>query len=273
MSEPITPELVLVDPDLARRERARLLQRAPSEALLGAAVGRQKALPPKPLPREPPPHRHRGALARGSVRRFALFACCLIGLLAIGVFLALRLPGERGERGEQKALALPEVTSRSAPGGAVGHAPSASDSTTDGSGSSTAPRRPATTSSQRSSLSPRARRAPTRGKEPKTTTPNPRKKAVAGSKLSLETQGAVERKILALVVQSPAGKLPQALIDQKTGLAKNNLQALCRRTSNSRSFRCVVKSAVDASAGRVYVYYRMTHDGRVRVTWSRVRRG
>src|SRR5206468_12808680 len=107
MSEPITPELVLVDPDLARRERARLLQRAPSEALVGAAIGRQKALPPKPLPPEPSPHRHRGALARGSAKRFALFAFCLIGLIALGVLIALRLPGERGER---RTPALPQVT-------------------------------------------------------------------------------------------------------------------------------------------------------------------
>jgi len=38
-----------------------------------------------------------------------------------------------------------------------------------------------------------------------------------------------------LIVQAPAGKLPRVLIDSKTGLAKNNLQAVCHRESGSRS--------------------------------------
>lgn len=51
----------------------------------------------------------------------------------------------------------------------------------------------------------------------------------------------VERKVLALVVRSPAGKLPPALIDRQTGLAMNNLQAVCR-LGKASSF-CVVRPA------------------------------
>lgn len=265
VSEPISPELVLVDPELARRERARALQRANSEALAGAAVGRQEALGTQTLAREPPQRHHRRWLVRGSVSRFALFALCLIGLMALGVFVALRL---HGERGNPRTLALPQVTRHNRSIGSVAGSASGSRATSLPLGSSTAPRRQEATPKQQRSGS---RRTPgpavKRGKQRKAPTPK-RGAARAGAKLPIETRASVERKLLALVIQSPAGKLPPSLIDRKTGLAKNNLQAICRHTSNSRSFHCVVKSAVKPSDGRVYVSYQPTHDGRGRFTWS-----
>ena len=63
-----------------------------------------------------------------------------------------------------------------------------------------------------------------------------------------ETSAAVERKLLTVIVQSPAGKLPPALIDGKTGLAKNNLQAVCTPSSDAQSFVCVVTSAIQPGA-------------------------
>jgi hypothetical protein len=51
----------------------------------------------------------------------------------------------------------------------------------------------------------------------------------------VETSAAVEQKIL----QSLTGKLPAALVDPRTGLPKNNLQAVCRRVSDS--FLCTVR--------------------------------
>jgi len=53
----------------------------------------------------------------------------------------------------------------------------------------------------------------------------------------IEARAAVEQKIL----QSLTGKLPAALVDPKTGLPKNNLQAVCRRVSDS--FLCTVRPA------------------------------
>jgi hypothetical protein len=274
VSQPISPELVLVDPELARRERARLVQQANSQALVDSVVWHQEALPRQAVPRELPRPRAGGRpVARRSVSRFALFALLIISLMATGVFVALKLPVGRGGR---RTLALPQVTSRSESGGVVDHARSASGSTTTlrQLGLPTASRpQDATTELRRSSSRPTPGQAATRSKHQKATTRKRGHAAVAGSKIPVETRATVERKLLALVVQSPAGKLPPTLIDRRTGLAKNNLQAICRLAGNSRSFRCVLQSAVKPSDGRVYVYYRTTNDGRGRFTWSRDRSG
>lgn len=82
----------------------------------------------------------------------------------------------------------------------------------------------------------------------------------------------VERRILALVVQSPAGKLPSALIDRKTGLAKNNLQAVCR-LSKASSFLCVIRPAQHRPREGLYVRYRPARTGGGAFTWYRYRSG
>lgn len=80
----------------------------------------------------------------------------------------------------------------------------------------------------------------------------------------------VERKVLALVVQSPVGKLPAALIDRHTGLAKNNLQAVCRISQRS-SFLCVVRPARHKPNEGLYVRYRPRRNGVGVFTWHRYR--
>jgi len=89
-----------------------------------------------------------------------------------------------------------------------------------------------------------------------------------GSKVAARTDVAargarnakVERRILGLVVESPAGKLPRALIDSKTGLAKNGLQAICRRESG-RSFLCLVRPAKHKPGEGLYARYRVNRKG------------
>jgi hypothetical protein len=90
--------------------------------------------------------------------------------------------------------------------------------------------------------------------------------------VGLPSVGAVERKVLALVVQSPAGKLPARLIDSRTGLAKNGLQAICRRGAG-RSFVCVVRPTKRKPAEGLYVRYRIRPSGRGAFTWSSYRTG
>jgi hypothetical protein len=223
-------------------------------------------LPQATLPREmSPPLRRRRRFFRGRLNRFLVFTLCLISLMGLGGLLALTLPGERGER---RTLALPRATSPTEAIGPVARSASGSISTSRPLPSSTAPRRQeATPKPQRSGSRPTPRPAVKRSKQRNAPTPK-RSAARARAKLPVETRATVERKLLALVVQSPAGKLPPSLIDRQTGLAKNNLQAICSRVSNSRSFRCVVKSAVRPSDGRVYVSYQPTHDGRGRFRWS-----
>jgi hypothetical protein len=58
-----------------------------------------------------------------------------------------------------------------------------------------------------------------------------------------EARAAAERALLAALVESPQGRLPRTLIDPRTGLARNNLQAVCRPEPGSRAFACVVQRA------------------------------
>jgi hypothetical protein len=88
---------------------------------------------------------------------------------------------------------------------------------------------------------------------------------------TVDEQGVVERKILALVVQTPS-RLPAALIDKRTGLAKNNLQAVCRPAS-SGGYLCVVRPASHKPGEGLYVRYRVGADGRTSFTWSSYRPG
>jgi hypothetical protein len=89
---------------------------------------------------------------------------------------------------------------------------------------------------------------------------------------TLGEQGTVERKLLALVVQAPTKRLPAALVDNRTGLAKNNLQAMCRRAS-SGGYQCVVRPASHRPGECLYVRARVGVDGRTSFTWSSYRAG
>jgi hypothetical protein len=88
----------------------------------------------------------------------------------------------------------------------------------------------------------------------------------------LDASAAAEQRILALVVQSPSGKLPRALVDRTTGLAKNNLQAVCHSAPPS-SFLCLVRPARHRPNEGLYVLYRPTRDGRGRFAWYPYRSG
>ena len=71
----------------------------------------------------------------------------------------------------------------------------------------------------------------------------------------------IERKLLTLVVEAPAGKLPSELIDAKTGLAKNNLHAVCRRERGRRMFLCLVQPAKHKPVEGLYARYRPNRKG------------
>jgi hypothetical protein len=220
--EPISPELVLVDPELRKEALARLevappLDRAPSCA--------QIALPDAfraPAPLSPAP-----AAARAG-RRPALkhLVPLLVPFtLVFGVVVAL--------------------------------AGSEFRSTT-----------PSLVDPARTSVRPRSEHA----KPP----PGPAPRAVARARRrtvrTLPSRRTVEREVLLQAVQGPRGKLPQALIDQRTGLAKNGLEARCL-PSGGRSYACVVGPARDVRTKGVRVRYRTDERGRAVVTWFGTRAG
>ena len=89
--------------------------------------------------------------------------------------------------------------------------------------------------------------------------------------LKPDVRAAVERDVLSRVLTSPAGKIPSALIDASTGLAKNNLQASCRATA-PRTFVCTVRPVTHEDREGLTVRYRQTRRGPAEVTWGRYRR-
>jgi hypothetical protein len=83
---------------------------------------------------------------------------------------------------------------------------------------------------------------------------------------ALDDRGVVERKLLELVVRSPS-RLPRSLVDPSTGLARNNLQAVCR-PSSAGEYRCVVRPALHKPGEGLIVRY-----GPSGFTWSPYRPG
>jgi hypothetical protein len=89
-------------------------------------------------------------------------------------------------------------------------------------------------------------------------------KVLASTKVSA-AKGALERKIVSLILLAPAGKLPRAFIDPTTGLVKNNVQVVCKSRKH-RSFLCAVRPPSHASKA-LYVRYRTGKNGRGVFTW------
>jgi hypothetical protein len=274
--EPISPELVLVDPELARAEQARLRASAQPKALPDVEPVRtqvEQALSAQPpalqvraleaqvrvleahvralegqvealelqLPR-PPSGGWRGALEWPRKRVAPMLLP--ISLIANAILIAVAVAETRVE---STSMPVDTTSQRQA----VPLVPSTSSRKT-----SHARSRPARKSRVTSKRSSRTHGSRTR----------PRRAVVR------VTAGAVERKVLRVVIQSPAGKLPPSLIDRNTGLAKNSLQAVCRR-SGARSFVCVVRPAQHKPNEGLYVRYRLGRTGPSAFTWYRYRSG
>jgi hypothetical protein len=242
ISEPISPELVLVDPELRRALQAEALERAPlrlvtpepswwprvperspvaPSELPSQAQRTVPALVPLPLAEgEPPPARR--ALDRP--RRYLVRAVLPISLVLNAILIT---------------LAVSDATVSPQPTAAVpGPSAAAPD---DG--------------KQTPSLSAKAKRHSTQ-------TPGA---AVTERRSTAPRLGArdprLERKLLNLIVEAPAGKLPRVLIDAKTGLARNNLHAVCRRSGETRSFLCLVQPVHHKPGEGLYVRYRSNRKG------------
>jgi hypothetical protein len=249
--EPISPELVLVDPELAKRVRAldvdvdrRARSAVPATSVFTRAseADRRPAVRPRAGPDAAEDPRRGRALKR--LRRSLL----AVGLLVSG-FVAASAVSESDRQRPQ--LALPEA-GETAPAVRVS---SRGDGTV--------------AKERRASVAKTTERARTRrpGSRTRMTASGKRRKHAATAAAERKMSAAVERRLLSLIVQSPAGRLPPELIDTRTGLAKNNLQAVCTRSNDSRSFLCVITSALRPSAGPVYAHYLPTKAGAGRFTW------
>lgn len=266
--EPISPELVLVDPGLARARNRRFLEgvRAGETDRSGARLGREQML--RAHSNTEAPYAERLDLPpRGYPVRIAgaLLATCAfaMGLLAAHVISRGPEPSAR--------QASPPTTPPRLHGSAIAGAESRTD---DRSPQRTTPTsRPQPNQALRDlsktavSTPHRATNSSSGARLESTQRATPR----APRSLLGEDSASVERRILSLVVQSPEGKVPEALIDRDTGLAKDNLQAVCR--VDREAFLCVVRPAHHKPGEGLRVRYEPRRNGDGVLTWLRYRNG
>jgi hypothetical protein len=88
-----------------------------------------------------------------------------------------------------------------------------------------------------------------------------------GPSVSLDQRSRIEQQLLQLVIQSPSAHLPSALIDPRTGLALNNLQAVCHAGTKGR-YSCIVRPALHKPGEGLSVRY-----GPNGFTWLSYRHG
>jgi hypothetical protein len=245
ISEPISPELVLVDPELRRALQAEALERAPLRLVVSPEPRRPTQVPDRaavvlsesptqaqpatlpapvslPLP-EAEPRQARRALA--GPRRYLVRAILPISLVLNAILITLAV---------SDATVSPPPT-------AAG--PSLSRTAPDNNREMPSPAAKA----KRRSTQIRGASAVT---ERKPTAPR------LGAR-----EPRLERKLLNLIVQAPAGRLPRQLINAKTGLAKNNLQAVCRSETGRRTFLCLVQPAKHNAGEGLYARYRPNRKG------------
>lgn len=216
--ESVSPELVLVDPDLARTERARLASTPPVWALTATSATPHIVAPAPAL----------AADARLQWTSLRLQDAFLAGMLGVSLLVNGYLLADRVGASTEAAAVAPSV-----PAAARDVAPDALAA------------RPATSVAEAT--------APA--------------EVVAPGSTPVTSRIEAERRVLAQVVEAPVGKLPAKLIDRSSGLAKNNLQAVCTRT-DATSFLCVVRPARHRKGEGVYVRYSAARSAKDAFTWS-----
>lgn len=223
--EPISPELVLVDPELAHAPYGQLHERTrPRGVYTGSLLSSVPAQTLWQEHREGPSERygwrsaldHSGRPAGPLIFAMSLFVTGLLTAVVLSRSLDERpSPIVSGKKPISSAAAVvPTAPGRlkGSPGGEMMPPRSSVSVVTTVRGPSSGPATTVSRAPKRSTAaSPESKPRRQRRRTPRLT--------VLG-----ETSAMVERKILARVVQSPAGKLPPALIDRQAGLAKNNLQ-------------------------------------------------
>jgi hypothetical protein len=259
---PISPELVLVDPELRRKVLAQLVgdllldalpepgprsawvvERASEQAETPEAVPRLVA----PLPLSEVLHRL-GQAPRRRRRRRLVPALFPVSVALNVILIALSVSDAR--------------VARTTPS-----PPLANDATTPKQ-VSPATTKPSSTKKQRARTTKQQRARTTKQQRARTTKPAAKARAQKVKRSTPQTsargrelRGRVEQKVLNAVIQSPAGKLPQALINRSTGLAKNGLQAYCRSEARAASFLCIVRPVRHKPGEGLYVRYRLNKTG------------
>jgi hypothetical protein len=246
-AEVISPELVLVDPELARRERARLEEKAK----LGALPPTWRYALPALVETAPGEERSDSWLnwreaARVSKKR--LVPAALMCSLFVNGYLAAELLGRTGSDATPAAVGMSVPTESSV----------------------------ALTASPASSV-PTRTAAPIRTEAPKPKVGAQKPKVRAQKlkvgaqkpkpKVKLPAASVVERRLLLSMIGSPGQGVPARFLDPRTGSVKNNVQVACRRQTSS--FLCAVRLPSSTQNGVVYVRYSQTRNGNGVFHWRR----
>jgi hypothetical protein len=256
ISEPISPELALIDPELRRALQAEALERGPLRLVVSPEPPRPARAPDRvavavsesprqeqaaavpaavslPLPAAEP--RRAGRVLAGP-RRYLVRAILPISLVLNAILITL-------------AVSDATVSPPTAAGPSLSRTALDNNSQTPG---------PTANAKRQSTQTPGAAVTERRPTAPRLGARDPR----------------LERKLLNLIVQAPAGKLPRQLINSKTGLAKNNLHAVCRREAGRGSFLCLIQPALHKPGEGLYARYRVKRKGTGGTfTWYHYRSG
>jgi hypothetical protein len=244
LSKPISPELVLVDPELARIAREALPEAPPAGERLQLVPG-PGAPPPvheSPLAAPPPlPLALPSALPPSEVpppaRRVPEWFRLLLAAALGGLIVA----------------AVPPVAHRvgdalTPPGPVLGEPPAQTAPTTTGSPKPTASK---------------PRQAPTVG-QPQT---HARTDPPTGAKQR------AERLVLRGLARAKKGSVPAGLLDPATGLVKTNVQVSCTPTGTSVSvFECLVRVGGTPPGAGLVVGCRLLPGDRAELSWRGYRR-
>ena len=260
----ISPELVLVDPDLAAVARASHFwgeERSPAAAVAHPETPRERTAPPAlhyafdapRISRTPPAQadepRLRGWETVASTASYLLSAA-MPAVLFLSVLVNLALAGVLLASG--------------------GDAPQFGASDTGVEASAAHPTEPLaeTTAVQRTAIEPSPRQTATpsterAGKQEA----SPR---VARARARARAKAAAERTVLALLQAAPRSRVAP-LLNRRTGLLRNNVQAVCRRSAarDRLSFVCTIRAAGARRRAAVYVRYTARPGGGWSVTWLR----
>ena len=239
--EPVSPELVLIDPELARRERARLEEKAYLRSVLDVPALR-RAVEVQPPPDEEAGREPRWFGATTFARRRVVQAALLSSLLVNGFFVA-DLVTRDGDAATQVAVRMVTVTEVASTSSAVSTMPTGTQEGSSSSEVSTTASSPFLGSTGEQKV--------------------PRAKASATHLLA---KSIVERKVVSLILTAPARKLPRDFIDASTGLVKNNVQVVCRKRKNA-AFLCAVRLPSAGTSKALYVRYSAGKDGKGDFRW------
>jgi hypothetical protein len=257
-SHEISPELVLVDPELGRVARDVLRREAEELAATHAAPvevepAREQPItplyyaldPPQPVVATAPPIER--TVDRVVARPSRVLSLTAPSILSVSILLNLMLAGVLfAGSGETPELLPPEPAFNQAP---------------------------STQSAERPAAAPTATAAPRQSRAGGHPAARPPHRSTGRARAS-RMKATAERTVLALVGTAPRSRVAQ-LIDGKTGLLKNNIQAVCRRRAaqGAGRFLCIVRPAGAPRNAGLYVSYTVQPRGRWSVTWLGYRKG